>query len=65
MKAPAAKDSEPLSLPDKPSIAVFPFNNLSGDPEQQFFADEITEDIIAALSQVHWFFVTARNSTFV
>jgi len=51
-------------LPDKPSIAVLPFINLSGDPEQEFFADGLTEDIITALSHYRWFFVIARNSSF-
>ncbi|MFB9267220.1 adenylate/guanylate cyclase domain-containing protein [Bradyrhizobium erythrophlei] len=54
-----------LALPDKPSIAVLPFSNISGDPEQEYFADGITEDIITALSHHRWFFVIARNSTFV
>jgi adenylate cyclase len=53
-----------LSLPDKPSIAVLPFNNLSGDPAQEYFSDGITEEIITALSKVPQFFVVARNSTF-
>jgi adenylate cyclase len=53
-----------LALPDKPSIAVLPFQNLSDDPEQEFFSDGITEDIITALSKLRWFFVIARNSTF-
>jgi len=53
-----------LPLPDKPSIAVLPFQNMSGDPEQEYFSDGITEDIITALSRLHWFFVIARNSTF-
>jgi TolB-like protein len=53
-----------LKLPDKPSIAVLPFDNLSGDPEQEYFADGIAEDLIAALSRFRWLFVTARNSTF-
>ncbi len=53
-----------LELPDKPSIAVLPFSNLSGDPAQDYFADGITEDIITALSRVRWLFVIARNSTF-
>lgn len=52
-------------LPDKPSIAVLPFTNMSGDPEQEYFSDGITEDIITALSRLRWFFVIARNSTFV
>ncbi len=56
--------SRPLSLPDKPSIAVLPFVNMSGDPEQEFFADGLTEDIITALSLYRWFFVIARNSSF-
>src|SRR6201993_3783393 len=54
-----------LALPDKPSIAVLPFSNMSGDPEQEYFADGITEDIITALSHHRCFFVIARNSTFV
>jgi adenylate cyclase len=53
-----------LSLPDKPSIAVLPFQNMSGDQEQEYFADGLTEDIITALSRQPWFFVIARNSTF-
>jgi adenylate cyclase len=55
----------PLPLPDKPSIAVLPFENMSGDPEQEYFADGIVEDITTALSRVKWFFVTARTSTFI
>lgn len=54
----------PPSLPDKPSIAVLPFNNLSDDPKQEYFADGIAEDIITALSRFHWFFVISRNSCF-
>jgi adenylate cyclase len=57
-------DSEPPPLPDKPSIAVLPFDNMSGDPEQEFFADGMTEDIITGLSRFRSLFVTARNSTF-
>ena len=53
-----------LALPDKPSIAVLPFQNMSGDPEQEYFADGLTEDIITGLSRQRWFFVIARNSTF-
>jgi len=53
-----------LALPDKPSIAVLPFQNMSGDPEQEYFADGLTEDIITGLSQQRWFFVIARNSSF-
>ncbi len=60
----AAAEEPPLSLPSKPSIAVLPFNNLSGDAEQEYFVDGVTEDIITALSRVRWFFVIARNSTF-
>src|ERR1019366_8041178 len=55
---------KPLPLPDKPSIAVLPFQNMSGDPKQEYFADGIVEDIITALSRVKWFFVIARNSSF-
>jgi adenylate cyclase len=53
-----------LPLPDKPSIAVLPFQNISGDPEQEYFADGMVEEIITALSKIRWFFVIARNSTF-
>jgi adenylate cyclase len=53
-----------FSAPDKPFIAVLPFTNLSGDPEQEYFADGITEDLIAALSRCRWLFVIARNSVF-
>ena len=53
-----------LELPDKPSIAVLPFQNMSGDPEQEFFADGMAEEIITALSHYRWFFVIARNSSF-
>ena len=55
---------EPLPLPDKPSIAVLPFDNMSGDPEQEFFADGIAEDVITALSRFRSLFVIARNSSF-
>jgi adenylate cyclase len=62
----AAEDQRPaLPLPDKPSIAVLSFQNMSGDLEQDYFADGITEDITTALSRFRWFFVIARNSTFV
>jgi len=54
----------PLPLPDKPSIAVLPFQNLSGDPEQEYFADGMVEEIITALSRIRWLFVIARNSSF-
>jgi adenylate cyclase len=53
-----------LELPDKPSVAVLPFNNMSDDPEQDYFADGISEDLITALSKIRWFFVIARASTF-
>lgn len=59
-----ASASLPLPLPDKPSIAVLPFENLSGDREQDYFADGLSEDIISALSRWRWFFVIARNSSF-
>ncbi|MGH9548075.1 MAG: adenylate/guanylate cyclase domain-containing protein, partial [Terriglobales bacterium] len=49
---------------DRPSLAVLPFSNMSGDAEQEYFADGITEDIITALSKLRWFFVVARNSSF-
>ena len=58
------KTAPTLALPDKPSIAVLPFENMSGDPEQEFFADGMAEEIITALSRYRWFFVIARNSTF-
>ena len=53
-----------LALPDKPSIAVLPFTNLSSDPEQEYFADGVVEDITMALSLFRWLFVIARNSSF-
>jgi TolB-like protein len=53
-----------LPLPDRPAIAVLPFINMSGDPEQEYFSDGISEDIITALSKLRWFFVIARNSSF-
>ena len=52
-----------LALPDKPSIAVLPFQNMSGDPEQEYFADGMVEEIITTLSRIRWLFVIARNST--
>ena len=54
----------PLPRPDKPAIAVLPFNNMSDDPQQEYFSDGISEDIITALSKLRWFFVIARNSSF-
>ena len=53
-----------LALPDKPSIAVLPFANMSGDPEQEYFADGMVEEIITAISRIRWLFVIARNSSF-
>jgi TolB-like protein len=53
-----------LPLPERPAIAVLPFVNMSGDPEQEYFSDGISEDIITALSKLRWFFVIARNSSF-
>jgi adenylate cyclase len=53
-----------LALPDKPSVAVLPFQNMSGDPEQDYFVDGMVEDIITGLSRIKWLFVIARNSTF-
>ena len=53
-----------LPLPDKPSIAVLPFQNMSGDPEQEYFADGMVEEIITGLSRIRWLFVIARNSSF-
>jgi TolB-like protein len=57
-------ESPKLALPDKPSIAVLPFQNLSGDQEQEYFADGVVEDIITGLSRIKWLFVIARNSSF-
>jgi adenylate cyclase len=59
-----APASAVLKLPDKPSIAVLPFQNMSGDPEQEYFADGLVEDITTGLSRFKWLFVIARNSTF-
>jgi TolB-like protein/DNA-binding response OmpR family regulator len=60
----AEKAASVLALPNKPSIAVMAFQNMSGDPAQDYFADGMAEDIITALSRMHWLFVIARNSTF-
>jgi TolB-like protein len=62
VSAPPAKPV--LALPDKPSIAVLPFQNMSGDPEQEYFVDGMVEEIITALSRIRWLFVIARNSSF-
>jgi TolB-like protein/tetratricopeptide (TPR) repeat protein len=59
-----AEPKQPLALPDKPSIAVLPFQNFSGDPEQEYFADGIVDDMVTALSRMRWLFVIARNSSF-
>jgi adenylate cyclase len=64
LSAASEGNSAPLALPDKPSIAVLPFQNMSGDPEQEYFADGMVEEIITALSRIRWLFVIARNSTF-
>ena len=60
----AAPEKPAPSIPEKPSIAVLPFTNMSGDPEQDYFADGMAEDITTALSKVRWFFVISRNSAF-
>jgi TolB-like protein len=62
--AAATRTSPGLALPDKPSIAVLPFANMSSDPEQEYFADGMVEEIITALSRIRWLFVIARNSSF-
>jgi len=62
--APKAPAPSAPPLPDKPSIAVLPFANMSGDPEQEYFADGMVEEIITALSRIRWLFVIARNSSF-
>ena len=61
---PFSAPPKPLPLPDKPSIAVLPFANMSGDPEQEYFADGMVEEITTALSRIRWLFVIARNSSF-
>jgi adenylate cyclase len=60
----AAPPKSTNNAPDRLSIAVLPFNNMSADPEQEFLADGISEDIITGLSKIRWFLVIARNSTF-
>jgi adenylate cyclase len=62
--APSRSEPRTLPLPDKPSIAVLPFTNMSGDPEQEYFADGIVEDVITSLSRFKGLFVIARNSSF-
>jgi adenylate cyclase len=64
-KSPLALAPSALPLPDKPSIAVLPFQNMSGDTEQEYFADGMVEEIITALSRIRWLFVIARNSSFI
>jgi TolB-like protein len=63
-KRPSAQAEATLLVPDKPSIAVLPFANMSGDPEQEYFADGMVEEIITTLSRIRWLFVIARNSSF-
>ena len=63
-KSPSAPAPPVLPLPDKPSIAVLPFQNMSGDSEQEYFADGMVEEITTALSRIRWLFVIARNSSF-
>jgi TolB-like protein/cytochrome c-type biogenesis protein CcmH/NrfG len=62
---PERPTSRPLAVPDRPSIAVLPFTNQSGDPDQEHFADGISEDLITGLARIRWLFVIARNSTLV
>jgi len=61
---PRPPSPQALPLHDKPSVAVLPFANMSGDPEQEYFADGMVEEIITALSRIRWLFVIARNSSF-
>jgi TolB-like protein len=63
--AAAARAASAPTLPEKPSVAVLPFANLSGDPEQEYFADGMVDDIITGLARINWLFVIARNSSFV
>jgi adenylate cyclase len=65
LQIPLTPERPTLPLPDKPSMAVLPFDNLSGDRDQEYFADGMVEEIITALSRMRWLFVIARNSTFV
>ena len=62
---PAELPSSSAKAPDRPSIAVLPFRNLSGDPDQEYFADGMVEEIITGLSRIKWLFVISRNSTFI
>jgi TolB-like protein/Flp pilus assembly protein TadD len=61
----AHREAQHLTLPDRPSIAVLPFDDMSGDPDQEHFADGISEDLITGLARIRWLFVIARNSAFV
>src|SRR5260221_4034460 len=61
----AASEAPALTLPDRPSVAVLPVANLSGDAEQDYFADGMVDDIVTGLSRINWLFVIARNSTFI
>ena len=64
----AAANTQPpavLAVPDNPSLAVLPFTNMSGDPQQEYFADGVVEDIITGLARIKWLFVVARNSSFI
>jgi adenylate cyclase len=64
-RSPSLPAPTALPLPDKPSIAVLPFANMSGEPEQEYFADGMVEELITALSRIRWLFVIARNSSFI
>jgi TolB-like protein/DNA-binding SARP family transcriptional activator len=64
-RAAAGSEAPALTMPDRPSVAVLPFANLSGDAEQDYFADGMVDDIITGLSRINWLFVIARNSTFI
>src|SRR5260370_18702566 len=64
VKGAAVAAKTEVSGADRPSLAVLPFANMSGDPEQEFFADGISEDIITGLSKLRWLFVISRNSSF-
>src|SRR5262249_24845503 len=64
LHASVEKEGLPLALPSKPSIAVLPFQNMSGDVDQDYFCDGMVEDIITGLSRIKWLFVIARNSSF-
>jgi len=64
MTAPVQEARPALALPDKPSLAVLPFQNMSGDPEQEYFADGMVEEITTAIARLPWLFVIARNSAF-